>query len=147
MQSPSGTQQENPIATTSNIVPGLATSVFQPTSPYAGPKPLSWSGPQVSAPAPSIADNSSLIRELADTKTSKKNGPLPEWKLAQYNGDPLQWHEWNSQFKSAIDSQSLTDDVNLTYLKTLVTGKAKIAITEFAYCANNKQGCTKDLRT
>ena len=31
MQSPSGTHQENPIATTSNIVPCLATPVFQPT--------------------------------------------------------------------------------------------------------------------
>ena len=134
MQSPSGTHQENPIATTSNIVSGLATPVFQPTYPYVGPTPLSWSGPQVSAPAPPIPDNASLIRELADAMTSKKNDPLPEWKLAQYNGDPLQWHEWYGQFKSAIDSQTLTDDVKLTYLKTLVTGKAKIAIAEFAYC-------------
>ena len=134
MQSPSSTHQENPIATTSNIVPGLATPVFQPTYPYVGPTPLSWSGPQVSAPPPPIPENASLIRELADAITSKKNDPLPEWKLAQYNGDPLQWHEWYGQFKSAIDSQSLTDDVKLTYLKTLVTGKAKIAIAEFAYC-------------
>ena len=43
-------------------------------------------------------------------------------------------HEWCGQFKSAIDYQSLTDDVKLTYLKTLVTGKAKTAIAEFAYC-------------
>ena len=28
----------------------------------------------------------------------------------------------------------MTDDVNLTYLKTLATGKAKTAIAEFAYC-------------
>ena len=134
MQSPSGTQQENPIATSSYIVPGLATPVFQPTNPYVGPTPLSWSGPQVSARAPSIADKALLIRELADAITSKKNDPLPEWKLAQYNGDPLQWHEWYGQFKSAIDSQSLTDDVKLTCLKTLVTGKAKIANAGFAYC-------------
>ena len=126
MQSPSGAQQENPIATTSNIVPGLATPVCQPTNPYVGPTPLSCSGPQLFAPTPSIADNASLIRELADAIT--------EWKLAQYNGDPLQWHEWYGQFKSAIDSQSLPDDVKLTYLKTLVTGKAKIAIAEFACC-------------
>ena len=94
---------------------------------------MSWSDPQVSAPAPPIPDNASLIRELADAITSKKNDPLPEWKLAQYNGDLLQWHEWYGYFKSPIDSQSLTDDVKLTYLKTLVTGKAKIVISEFAY--------------
>ena len=57
---------------------------------------------------------------------------LPEWKIAQFKGDPLQCHEWYGQFKSQIDSQSHTDDLMLTYLKTLVTGKEKIAI-EFAY--------------
>ena len=105
MQSPTGTQQEHPITTSSNGVPGLATAVFQPTYPYVGPTPLSWSGPQVSAPVPSTADNASLIKELADAITGKKNDSLPEWKLAQYNGDPLQWHEWYGQFKSAIDSR------------------------------------------
>ena len=134
MQSPSGAQQVNPTAITSNVVPVLATPVFQPAYPYVGPTPLSWSGPQVSVPAHPIPDNASLIRELDDAITGKKNDPLPEWKLAQYNGDPLQWHEWYGQFKSALDSQSLTDDVKLTYLKILATGKAKIAIAEFAYC-------------
>ena len=88
----------------------------------------------MSATAHPTPNNASLIRELADAISSKKKDPSPEWKLAQYNGDPLQWHEWYGQFKSAIDLQSLTDDVKLTYLKTLVTGKAKIAIAEFAYC-------------
>ena len=134
MLSPSGTHQENPIAITSNIVPGLATPVFQPTYPYVGSTPLSLSGPQVSAPAPSIPDNASLIRELADAITSKRNDPLPEWKLAEFNGDPLKWNEWYDQFKSAIDSQPLTDYFKLAYFKTLVTGKGKIAIAEFAYC-------------
>ena len=131
MESPSGTQQENPIAITSNVVAGLTTAVLQPTYPYVGPTPLSWSGPQVSVPAPSIAYNASLITDLADAITSKKKEPLPEWKLAQFSCDPLQWHEWYGQ--SAIDSQSLTDDVKLTYFKTLITGKAEIAIAEFAY--------------
>ena len=102
MQSPSGTHLENPIATTSNIVPGLATPVFQLTYTYVGPTELSWSGPQEFAPAPPIADNASLIRELADAITSKKNDLLPEWKLAVLNGDPLKWHELYGQFKSAV---------------------------------------------
>ena len=58
----------------------------------------------------------------------------PLWVFSQYSGDPIQWHEWHGQFKSAIDSAPLTDNVKLTYLKTLVTGKAKVAIAEFAYC-------------
>ena len=90
MQLPSGAQQEILIATTCNVLPGLATPVFQPAYPYVGPTPLNWSGLQVSAPAPPIPDNFSLIRKLADAITSKKNDPLPEWKLALFNGDPLQ---------------------------------------------------------
>ena len=41
--------------------------------------------------------------------------------------------EWFGQFKSTVDSAVLTDDTKLTYLKTLVTGKAKTAIVEFSY--------------
>ena len=55
----------------------------------------------MSAPAPPIPDNAPLIRELADAITSKKNEPLPEWKLAQFNGDPLQCNEWYGQLKKA----------------------------------------------
>ena len=58
---------------------------------------------------------------------------LREWKLAQVDGNPLNWHEWFVQFKSTVDSPVLTDDTKLTYLKTLVTGKAKTAIAEFSY--------------
>ena len=78
----------------------------------------------MSAPVSSITDNVSLINELADAITIKKNDPLLE-----FFGNPL---EWNGQIKSAIDSQSLNDDIKLTYLKILVTGKEKMAIAEFA---------------
>ena len=77
MQSPSVAQQENLITTTINVVAGLATPVFLSTYPCVGPTPLSLSGPQVSAPAPPIPDNASLIREIADALTSKRNDPLP----------------------------------------------------------------------
>ena len=51
------------------------------------------------------------------------------WTISKYDGDPLSWHEWSGQFKSAIDSANL----KLIYLKTLVTGKAKLAIADVAY--------------
>ena len=51
-------------------------------------------------------------------------------ELFQNNGDPLHWHEWFGQFVSAA---RLSDDVKLTYLKSLVTGKAKNTIAELAY--------------
>ena len=117
----------NPFHTTTNIAPPFVTPAIHPTYGHTAPIPLCW------APAP-VSENASLIKACTDALTSKRNDPLPEWKLSQYNGDPLQWHEWYGQFKSAIDSQSLTDDLKLTNIKTLVTGKAKTAITEFAYC-------------
>ena len=85
------------------------------------------------------------IQDLALLLASTKKDHLPEWKLAQYNGDPIQWHEWFGQFKSAIDSAPLTDDVKLTYLKTLVTGKAKTAIADFAYCGTMYRDALKTL--
>ena len=66
-------------------------------------------------------------------------------ETGHYNGDPLQWHEWNGQFRSAIDSAPLSNDVKLTYLKMLVTGKAKTAIAEFAYCGTMYQEALKTL--
>ena len=94
-------------------------------------------------PQPSV--NSFTLQDLAQLLSSTKKDHLPEWKLAQFNGDPLQWHEWFGQFKSAIDSSSLTDDVELTYLKTLVTGKAETAIAEFAYCGTMYKDAMKTL--
>ena len=82
---------------------------------------------------------------LSQLLASSRKDHLPEWKLSQYSGDPLQWHEWFGQFKSAIDSAPLSDDVKLTYLKTLVAGKAKVAIAEFAYCGAMYKDALKTL--
>ena len=84
-------------------------------------------------PYPPINGQKSLIIEdLAEIITMNRKNPLPELKLSQCNGDPLHWHEWFGRFVSAVDSAYLSDDVKLTHLKTLVTGKAKNALTEFA---------------
>ena len=85
------------------------------------------------------------VNDLAQLFSAAKKDHLPEWKLSQYNGDPLQWHEWIGHFRSEIDSAPLSNDVKLTYLKTLVTGKAKTAIAEFAYCGTMYQDALKTL--
>ena len=72
-------------------------------------------------------------QDLAEILTLSQKGSLPEWKLSSFDGSPLQWPEWFGQFKSAIDAKVLSDNVKLTYLKTLVSGKAKNAIADFAY--------------
>ena len=73
-------------------------------------------------------------RELAELLMHSRKDHLPEWKLAQFEGNPLNWLEWFGLFKSIVDSAVLTDDRKLTYLKTLVTGKAQTAIAELSYC-------------
>ena len=80
-----------PVPTTFPAVPSTAT-------PFATP-------PSVNVPQP--ATTSFTVQDLAQQLSSSTRDYLPEWKLAQYCGDPLQWHEWFGQFKSAIDSAPL----------------------------------------
>ena len=124
----------NPFSATTKITPSFFTTVIDPTYGHTALMPLCWGDPPhptLPAPAPK---NAILIKAFADAISSKRNDPLPKWKLFQYNDDLLQWHEWYGQFKSAIDSQSLNDDAKVIYFETLVTGTAKTAIDEFAYC-------------
>ena len=44
------------------------------------------------------------LQDVAQLLASTKKDHLPEWKWSEYNGDPIHWHEWFGQFKSAIDS-------------------------------------------
>ena len=122
----------------------MPTSAPLPTVSTISPTALPFtSSPTIAPPQPPTS--SFTVQDLAQLVMSSKKDRLPEWKLAQYSGDPLQWHEWFGQFKSAIDSAPLIDDVKLTYLKTLVSGKAKTAIAEFAYCGAMYKGALKTL--
>ena len=123
------TPSSAPVPTTFPAVPSTAT-------PFAPP-------PLITAPQP--VTNRFTVQDLAQLLASSKRDHFPEWKLAQYSGDPIQWNEWFGQFKSAIDSAPLTDDVKLTYLKTLVSGKAKTAIAEFACCGTMYKDSLKTL--
>ena len=136
------------------------TVFYVPPSAVTVPTPIptnvqpSSSFPSATA-APFIPSGSSAVlqpstthfslQDVAQLLASTKKDHLPEWKLSEYNGDPIHWHEWFGQFKSAIDSAQLSDDVKLTYLKTLVTGKAKVAIAEVAYCGAMYKDALKTL--
>ena len=64
----------------------MSTSALLPTAlPFT---PSSTIGP----PQPSTS--SFTVEDLAQLVMSSKKDHLPEWKLAQYCGDPLQWHQW-----------------------------------------------------
>ena len=129
-----------PVITTPAVV-GAST---EPTSWLLSAIAASFVPPLVTT-VPPKSSTCFTLPEIAQILASTKKDHLPEWKLSQYNGDPFQWHEWFGQFKSAIDSASLSDDVKLTYLKTSVTGKAKVTIAEFAYCGAMYKDALKTL--
>ena len=99
------------------------------TSPTAPQQNITVSSHSTSAPEATgtsyFGTQRVFVQDLAKALKFSRKDPLPEWKLARYDGDPLMWHEWYGQFRSAVDMSPLSDDVKLTYLKTLVTGKAK----------------------
>ena len=64
---------------------------------------------------------------LAEILAFNKQDSLPQWKEICFEGNPLDWFEWFGQFKSAIGFTHLSNYVKFTYLKTLVSGKAKAA--------------------
>ena len=126
--------QLNPFSKATNIDALFVKPIIPPMYGHTAPEPLCWVGPLHPAPLAPAVKIANHIRALADAITSKRNDPLPEWKFSQYSGDPLQGYGWYGQFNSAIDSQSLTDYLKMTYFKALVTGRAKLAKAQFAYC-------------
>ena len=84
-------------------------------------------------------------QDLAQILAASEKDLFPGWKLSQYNGDPLQWRELFGQFKIDIDYATLSDDVKLVYMKTLLTGKAKTTIEEFAYSGTMYQDALRTL--
>ena len=140
------TYYHNPISSSLVDNQALQTAPLLPGyPPVLSPLPYSQNSLPMQHPSLPHSSASQQVTVKAELLSFSKRDPLPEWKLSQYNGDPLQWHEWCGQFSSAIDSQTLSDDVKLTYLKTMVTGKAKAAIAEFAYCASMYRDALKTL--
>ena len=70
---------------------GVAHALF-----WGGPTYLNFS---------SFFGNHGFDKTVEDAINSMKKDPLPQWKISQYNGDPLQRHECFGQFKSATDSK------------------------------------------
>ena len=112
-----------------NYVP--TSSVHQPASN------TNFAAPFIQTPTQN--GNGLWPADVAQLIAATRKDPLPNWKLPEFSGDPLQWPKWFSLFKSAVDSATLTEAAKMTYLKTLVTGKAKTVIEGFAYCGDMYQ--------
>ena len=58
---------------------------------------------------------------------------LPKTKLNNLDGNPLEWPEWASMFIATVDQRPIPDSENMSHLKTLLTGKARSAISGMSY--------------
>ena len=70
----------------------MPTSAPLPNISTVSPTALTFtSSPTIAPPQPSTS--SFTVQDLEQLLMSSKKDYLPEWKLAQYSGHPLQWHE------------------------------------------------------
>ena len=58
---------------------------------------------------------------------------LPKLRLNNFGGNPLEWPEWCSMLIATVDKRMIPDSEKMSHLKTLLTGKAKSAITGMGY--------------
>ena len=54
---------------------------------------------------------------------------MPQLKLTEFSGDPLEWPEWSGIFDVVVHQKSISDTEKMQYLKTSLTGQAKTAIS------------------
>ena len=58
---------------------------------------------------------------------------LPKLKLNNFDGNPLEWPEWSSVFIATVDQRPIPDSEKMSHLKTLLTVKARSAISGMGY--------------
>ena len=58
---------------------------------------------------------------------------LPKLKLNNFDGNPLEWPEWSSMFIATVDQRPIPDSEKISHLMTLLTGKARSAISGMGY--------------
>ena len=58
---------------------------------------------------------------------------LPKLKLSSFDGNTLEWPEWSNMFKATVHHRDTPDSEKMSRLKTLLTGKAKSAISGMGY--------------
>ena len=58
---------------------------------------------------------------------------LQKLKLNNFDGNPLEWPEWSSMFIATVDQRPIPESEKMSHLKTLLTGKARSAISGMGY--------------
>ena len=83
----------------------------------------------------SVADRdvSPRARLLRHNSGYAGSNNLPKLKLNNFDGNPLEWPEWSSMFIATVDQRPIPDSEKMSHLKTLLTGKARSAISGMGY--------------
>ena len=58
---------------------------------------------------------------------------LTKLKLNNFDGNPLKWPEWSSMFIATMDQRPIPDSEKMRHLKTLLSGKARPAMSGMGY--------------
>ena len=77
-----------------------------------------------------VSPRASLLRYNTGYSGSSS---LPKLKLNNFDGNPLEWPEWSSMFIATVDQRPIPDSEKMSHLKTLLTGKARSAISGMGY--------------
>ena len=80
-------------------------------------------------------ERASTAREQDKFKRNKpsSSSQLPKLKLSSFDENPLEWPEWSNMFKATVHHRDIPDSEKMSHLKTLLTGKAKSAISGMGY--------------
>ena len=70
---------------------------------------------------------------LRDNSGYAGSSSLPKIKLNNFAGNPLEWPEWSSMFIATVNQRPIPDSQKMNHLKTLLTGKARVAISGIGY--------------
>ena len=62
---------------------------------------------------------------------------LPKLKLTEFSGDPLEWPEWSGLFDVVVHQKPISDTEKMQYLKTTLTGQAKLAISGMGFSSQS----------
>ena len=65
--------------------------------------------------------------------TGHSSSSLPKLRLNNFDANPLEWPEWSSMFIATVDKRMIPDSEKMSHLKTLLTVKAKSAISGMGY--------------
>ena len=81
----------------------------------------------------SAEERNILQRAGRHYNTGHSSSSLPKLRLSNFDANPLEWPEWSSMFIATIDKRMIPDSEKMSHLKTLLTGKAKSAISGMGY--------------